>query len=356
MLKIDTYAVDTYAKQFVTDFWSDSSVPRYIFGRNRFAESIARLIKVDGFIDDFTAEKEYLGKPIVPIDQVPDDALVVVVVVLGKPLKAEKRVRAFQFRSLSYYPFFKYSEKDLLGIDFQEDFAEQFVQNREKFEKVYSLLADSTSKNQLYNLINFRLSLDLYYLRGFAALEDRQYFEDFVEFSDKEVFVDVGGYDGYTTRYFANHCPNYKAIHFFEPEEVNMRVAQKNLVDLAHVTYYQQGLSDKKEMLYFQKAGSSSHIVTNGDISIKVDALDALVTDTVTFIKMDIEGAEEKALIGCRQIIEKHRPKLAISVYHHANAMWQITEYILSVYPDYNLYLRHYTEGCTETVMFFIPR
>ena len=355
MLKIDSYPVDAYAKQFVADFWGNSSCPRYIFGRNKFAESIARLIKVDGFIDDFTAEKDYLGKPIVRIDQVPDDALVVVVV-LGKPLMAEKRVRAFQFRSLSYYPFFKYSEKDLLGIDFQEDFAEQFVQNREKFEKVYFLLADSTSKNQLYNLINFRLSFDLYYLRGFAALEDRQYFEDFVEFSDKEVFVDVGGYDGYTTRYFARLCPNYKAIHFFEPEEVNMRVAQKNLADLAHITYYQQGLSDTKETLYFQTAGSASHIAASGDFSIAVDKLDELVTDAVTFIKMDIEGAEEKALAGCREIIAKHHPKLAVSVYHHSNALWQIPEYILSICPDYDLYLRHYTEGKDETVMFFIPR
>ena len=31
----------------------------------------------------------------------------------------------------------KYSEKDLLGIDFQEDFAEQFVQNR---ENIFSVL------------------------------------------------------------------------------------------------------------------------------------------------------------------------------------------------------------------------
>ena len=217
-------------------------------------------------------------------------------------------------------------------------------------------MADSTSKNQLYNLINFRLSFDLYYLRGFAALEDRQYFEDFVEFSDKEVFVDVGGYDGYTTRYFANLCPNYKAIHFFEPEEANMRVAQKNLADLAHITYYQQGLSDTKETLFFQMAGSASHIAASGDLSIAVDRLDKLVADAVTFIKMDIEGAEEKALAGCSEIIAKHHPKLAVSVYHHSNAIWQIPEYILSIYSGYDLYLRHYTEGKDETVMFFIPR
>lgn len=38
----------------------------------------------------------------------------------------------------------------------------------------------------------------------------------------------------------------------------------------------------------------------------------------IDFIKMDIEGAEEKALHGARQLIERCAPKLAVCTYHRA--------------------------------------
>ncbi len=71
---------------------------------------------------------------------------------------------------------------------------------------------------------------------------------------------------------------------------------------------------------------------------------------------MDIEGAEFEALKGASGIIRKHQPKLAISVYHKASDYWEIPELIFSIRNDYKLYLRHYTEGIAETVMFFIPK
>ncbi len=35
---------------------------------------------------------------------------------------------------------------------------------------------------------------------------------------------------------------------------------------------------------------------------------------------------------------------------------WRIPEQVLSYRDDYNIFLRHYTEGVSETVMFFIPK
>jgi len=52
----------------------------------------------------------------------------------------------------------------------------------------------------------------------------------------------------------------------------------------------------------------------------------------------------------------KINPKMAISAYHQKDDFWKIPEKILNIRSDYDIYLRHYTEGIVETVMFFIPR
>jgi hypothetical protein len=43
-------------------------------------------------------------------------------------------------------------------------------------------------------------------------------------------------------------------------------------------------------------------------------------------------------------------------VYHQASDLWRIPQEIFSIRDDYTIYLRHYTEGVTETVMFFMPK
>jgi hypothetical protein len=78
--------------------------------------------------------------------------------------------------------------------------------------------------------------------------------------------------------------------------------------------------------------------------------------DGVTFIKMDIEGSECNALAGAHETICRCHPRLAVAVYHHAGDLWRIPQLVLATRDDYSLYLRHYTEGVVETVMFFIPQ
>ena len=60
-----------------------------------------------------------------------------------------------------------------------------------------------------------------------------------------------------------------------------------------------------------------SSVDENGEDEIKVVAVDEIVDGKVTFIKMDIEGSELKALHGAEKTIKKYRPKLAICIYHH---------------------------------------
>lgn len=86
---------------------------------------------------------------------------------------------------------------------------------------------------------------------------------------------------------------------------------------------------------------------------IYTEKLDNLFIDTpITFIKMDIEGAEKESILGAKEIIKKYKPKLAICVYHKLEDIYMIPKMIKELVPEYKLYLRHHSLGMWETVCY----
>jgi hypothetical protein len=61
-----------------------------------------------------------------------------------------------------------------------------------------------------------------------------------------------------------------------------------------------------------------------------------------------------EALIGAKETITKHKPKLAIAIYHKQDDLRTIPQYFLSLNSNYKLYLRHYGELLYETVLYAI--
>jgi hypothetical protein len=74
-----------------------------------------------------------------------------------------------------------------------------------------------------------------------------------------------------------------------------------------------------------------------------------------TFIKMDIEGAEPRALAGACETIRKHAPFLAICVYHELEHLWQIPLAIKAIREDYQIFLRRHAADHWETVCYGRP-
>ncbi|WP_417377755.1 FkbM family methyltransferase [Gimesia sp.] len=354
-LKLDTYKNDFNKSDFCANFLQGNQ-PRYILGRNFWARSIANEIDVDGFVDDFTSEEYFLDKPILKVHDVPENALIISANVLGRPITVKNKLIEHNLQQIDYFAFRKYSGLTLEPVLFWDEFLNEFKLNRDKFDWIYSLLADQQSRTEFSNLINFRLSSDLSYMEDFADIQYRQYFEDFLQLQpEQETFLDVGCFDGKTSLEFIKRCADYAGIHVFEPEPENMINVKQNLAGLPNITFHDSGLSNQSQTLRFSVEGSSSKVSNAGDILIIVERLDDLIHTPFTFLKMDIEGEELSAIEGAKESIIKHHPKLAICVYHRPDDFWKIPELILSFRSDYKVYLRHYTEGVTETVMFFIP-
>ena len=78
------------------------------------------------------------------------------------------------------------------------------------------------------------------------------------------------------------------------------------------------------------------------------------LSDRVVHIKMDIEGAEKRALRGAVEIIRRDKPMLAICVYHKNDDLLEIPKLIKEIVPDYKFYLRHHNVAGTETVLYAI--
>lgn len=153
---------------------------------------------------------------------------------------------------------------------------------------------------------------NIYRYADYAAMSlKNQYFDDkILYFKQEEIFVDGG-------------CFN------FGTSEIFINIMRK--IGLNNVELVCAGMWSSDGYLHFsvQKDGAS-HIrlgeSTDKDL-VKVIALDSHITEEVTFIKMDIEGAELEALKGAKSLIRKYKPKLAVCIYHKED-LWEIPYYI----------------------------
>ena len=127
---------------------------------------------------------------------------------------------------------------------------------------------------------------------------------------------------------------------------------------IANIALHNKGLWDCETELAFEAGGGQgSKIGENGKNVIKIQTAsidDVVGEDEVSFIKLDVEGAELKALQGAERTIRKYRPRLAISIYHKPEDILEIPEYILSLHDDYKLYIRHYQMSPCETILYAI--
>jgi len=193
-------------------------------------------------------------------------------------------------------------------------------------------------------------------VRIFSDTQARQYFERFIAYGEHEVFADIGAFDGITSQAFAQRCPRYAGIHVFEPNDQNLEVARQRLGNDERVHFVAAAVGAREGLVRFDRSGSSSRIAEHGALEVRVEPLDKYRDAAFTFLKMDIEGAESSAISGAAEVIRTHHPKMAISVYHNPGDIVNIPHQVLSIRDDYDIRLRHYTEGFTETVMYFVPK
>lgn len=191
-----------------------------------------------------------------------------------------------------------------------------------------------------------------------------QYF-DYFEANENEVFVDCGCFDGATCYNFAGWCGHkgFDHIYAFEADPKNYEKSKEALAPLGKCELYPYGTSDAKKKVYFSAdAFETSSIISKEEAEKRnfegVEEIETIALDDVlegkkiTYLKMDIEGAEYEALLGARNLIMENRPRMAISVYHKFEDFVTLADLILGMHPDYRIAFRHYGFDDLETVMY----
>ena len=220
-------------------------------------------------------------------------------------------------------------------------FSREFIEeNEDKFDFVYDRLADEESKRVYLDILNFKVSGKIDYLLSSFADKSSVYC-DILRLNNNETILDLGAYDGDTIREFCQHTNNqYNKIVALEPDEKNYKKLCKNTDGMQNVTLLNMGAWDKKDTLIFsKKAGRNSKLSADG-VPVEVTDIDSLGIDA-TFIKMDIEGAELKALEGAKNTINRCKPKLYVCAYHRNEDLFALPMKILDICHEYSIFFRH---------------
>ena len=71
-----------------------------------------------------------------------------------------------------------------------------------------------------------------------------------------------------------------------------------------------------------------------------------------SMIKMDIKALKTDTLLGSKSLIAKHKPDVAISVYHRLEDYIVIPTMLKEWVPEYKFYLRAHSYGTIDTVLY----
>jgi len=315
-------------------------------------------IQIAGIID---GNKEYHGSffeglPVMGVE----DAIKkgVAAVVISSP-KYYKEIKKFLLTKILAEKIFSFEAE--IYCTFIHDvisYKTFLLENINRIEKLYNSLQDVQSKNTLEYFIKGRLSGDLKYFAD-VCVPTQYYPRDLINFNDNEVFVELGSYDGETLKEFLELVDRkYKACYCFEPDTTSLgklyEIQKLESSDKIHII--PKAAYDKKTSLSFAiSEGTGTSCVSDSSmktVTIEADSVDNCINEKISFIKMDIEGSELKALKGAEQHLKNDRPKLAICVYHNPSDFIDIFEYLNELNLGYKFYLRHHNCSATETVLY----
>jgi FkbM family methyltransferase len=148
---------------------------------------------------------------------------------------------------------------------------------------------------------------------------------------------DVGANVGYYSVLASNLVGTQGIVHAFEPTPRNLGFLRQHIAlnGCSNVNVFEAAVTDYCGTAHFDntRSGPTGFLDDKGPLAVKVLTLDSLLAEGVAgpdCIKMDIEGAEYKALTGAREILAKHHPVIFLATHGreiHEQCLNLLTEF-----------------------------
>lgn len=330
------------------DVWQklkEDGKPTVIYGMGDAAERIIKILQENGIepddifaSDEFVRGHSFLGKKVLKYSQICEkyeDFNIVLAFATHIP-DVLNRIKQMNTEHSVFAPDIPVAGSGLFT-------GKYFEEHRADFQQVYDRLADEESKKAYENVLKFKISGKVDYLYSCNEYDKGKIYKDILKLKSDETIIDCGAYDGDTIREFtASTGGKYNHIYALEPDGKNFKKLCRNTNGMQGLFLYNAGAWCKNETLFFEKkAGRNSKLSSVGEPT-EFKAIDDLINDdSVSLIKMDIEGAELKALCGCEKTIKRCKPKLYICAYHRNEDMFALPQKIWELNKDYKIYFRH---------------
>lgn len=232
------------------------------------------------------------------------------------------------------------------------------------FLKLADRFDDDLSRATLYANLLFRVTYDRSHLLQIWANPADEYFSYYpdgntFQLGNREHYCDCGAYRGPIVQKFLEVTAHqYASITAFEPDPANFAILQQlSRHPLHNFHAINKAVSNEPGELSFHSDGSmGSHVSNQGNISVTTTRLDDEL-ETLTFLKLDVEGFEPQTLQGAARLLRTHRPRIAAAAYHATHDVLKIVEQIdQHAGDDYHYRLRqHYGSYYYDLVLYASP-
>ncbi len=167
------------------------------------------------------------------------------------------------------------------------------------------------------------------------------YSEGDVRVRPGDVVLDCGAdYGAFTRKALLAGARTVLAIEIAPWKEPCLRRTFENEIAGGRVVVVPRGVWDRDDVL---ELDGDSVVLARGQTKVKVPVttIDQIVSAAgiarVDFIKMDIEGAEKRALKGAAETLRRFRPRLAIAAEHLPDDYLELPKSVRGILPDYTV-------------------
>lgn len=346
----------------------------YIYGSGVYGRTLKKALldyncvdKIDAFINDFENGFSIDGVPVKSFEEIDfttnADYCVLVAIEKNNAIVKKLQNAGVFFHILSQKDFYSWCalihdtyckdghhKIDDLGSRI-EHYHRDLAFQRELWKSFYE---DQESLEVVSSRINFYETGDLSYLEDCVISSQNYFAQDLIKIGCDEVFVDCGAFDGDSAISFCKFTENqYKKIICFEPDSTNFKKLQQTSQNIRNIEIFPYAVGNENGEISFSDGnGTESAVVENGNIKVPIVRMDDFFKESVSIIKMDIEGAEIDALRGGAELIKRYRPKLILSAYHNVEDLYDIPIFIRNLVPEYKFKLRQKLPAIYDTVLY----